>query len=384
MSNAFCSLHDKLQDDISRDVFWKRLRFDLEPTLTHVLELDAMSEVYTAEEKRLYFSWRRTFEKLKSSDKKILLYGAGAFGQYLGGLILRDGGDFFGYVDRAAERFPAGEDVLWGKPVLPPDYLFTHADECVAILTTTTFYKEIVNFLTENHFPKDHILPFLLDKYSGLGLGIYEKQYFEFPELFRKGTAFVDGGAFDGDTSIRFARWCGGEYSKILAFEPDPENRLQCQKNMEAAELHCFEVVEAGIGSADGEQLFAGADGSSGHIMSQAVEAPFTVPQRPLSLAEDDTVLSIRTVPLDSLTRDIEVGFIKLDVEGAELDALRGALQTIRRDKPLLTLSVYHRLGDVLTMMDYISSLVPEYRFWLRHYGPMGCETVLYAAVKET
>lgn len=116
--------------------------------------------------------------------------------------------------------------------------------------------------------------------------------------------------------------------------------------------------------------------------MQQQAEAPFIAPQEPLSLAAQKTILSIQTVPLDSLTGDIEVGFIKLDVEGAEMDVLQGAQKTIKRDKPFLALCVYHRRGDVLTMMRYINSLVPEYQFWLRHYGPMGIETVLYASAK--
>ena len=51
------------------------------------------------------------------------------------------------------------------------------------------------------------------------------------------------------------------------------------------------------------------------------------------------------------------------------------------RDKPLCAISVYHKPGDVLAVMDYLHELVPEYRFWLRHYSPANSETVLYAGV---
>ena len=78
-----------------------------------------------------------------------------------------------------------------------------------------------------------------------------------------------------------------------------------------------------------------------------------------------------------------EVGFIKLDIEGAELDALHGAERTIIRDKPFLALSVYHRNGDVLALMTFLHEIVPEYKFWLRHYGPLHYETVLYASVDK-
>ena len=77
------------------------------------------------------------------------------------------------------------------------------------------------------------------------------------------------------------------------------------------------------------------------------------------------------------------VGFIKMDIEGAEFDALHGAESVIVRDKPLLAISVYHRTGDMLAIMDYLHELVPEYRFWLRHYSIGVADTVLYASVDK-
>lgn len=93
------------------------------------------------------------------------------------------------------------------------------------------------------------------------------------------------------------------------------------------------------------------------------------------------TIEQINIVSLDDVVGDEVVGFIKLDIEGAEYDALEGAQRTIARDKPLLAICVYHKPGDQLALMDYLHSLVPEYRFWLRHYGTAEWDTILYAAV---
>ena len=87
----------------------------------------------------------------------------------------------------------------------------------------------------------------------------------------------------------------------------------------------------------------------------------------------------IPIVALDNLEMTT-ISFIKMDIEGAEFDALRGGEKTIRRDKPLLAICVYHRKGDMPAIMDYLHTLVPEYQFWLRHYGLFD-DTVLYAAV---
>lgn len=89
----------------------------------------------------------------------------------------------------------------------------------------------------------------------------------------------------------------------------------------------------------------------------------------------------IQAVKLDDYTEGLTVGFIKMDIEGAEMEALQGARDTIRRDKPLMALSAYHRRGDVLAIMSYLHQIVPEYRFWIRHYGPLAYDSVLYAGV---
>ena len=61
---------------------------------------------------------------------------------------------------------------------------------------------------------------------------------------------------------------------------------------------------------------------------------------------------------------------------------LYGAENTIVRDKPLLAISAYHLSGDLFAIMDYLHQLLPEYRFWLRHYSAFTSETVLYASVE--
>lgn len=63
--------------------------------------------------------------------------------------------------------------------------------------------------------------------------------------------------------------------------------------------------------------------------------------------------ISVRTVALDDIVGDRTVGFIKMDIEGAEFDALYGAENTIVRDKPFLAICVYHLRGDLFAIMDY-------------------------------
>jgi hypothetical protein len=82
-----------------------------------------------------------------------------------------------------------------------------------------------------------------------------------------------------------------------------------------------------------------------------------------------------------NLTR---VDFIKLDIEGAELPALKGAEKTMRRFKPQLAVAVYHHDDDLFTIPEYLSALDLGYEFYLDHFTIYQEETVLFARPTDT
>lgn len=94
-----------------------------------------------------------------------------------------------------------------------------------------------------------------------------------------------------------------------------------------------------------------------------------------------------QTLSIDDLVASenlSHVDFIKMDIEGAELYALKGASETIRRFKPKLAISVYHKPDDMIVIPEYIQSLNPDYRFYLDYYTIIGDEIVLYAIDKSS
>lgn len=92
--------------------------------------------------------------------------------------------------------------------------------------------------------------------------------------------------------------------------------------------------------------------------------------------------MKIRTLSIDGLVEREQLkrlDFIKMDIEGAELAALKGAEQSIRRFRPKLAISVYHQLQDFWEIPQWIDSLGLGYRFHLRHFTIHQEETVLFA-----
>ena len=187
-------------------------------------------------------------------------------------------------------------------------------------------------------------------------------QYFIKEVKFREeGEVFIDCGAFDGDTLDEFLKRCPN-YKHIIAFEPDTANfHVLCQKHGGNSKIT---LIKAGVYNTDGEVFFIErAD------LSSAVSA---------KEASDTVRIPVKSI--DNLNVD-NVSFIKMDIEGSELNALKGAEKTILRDKPKLAICIYHSNEDMLCIPEYIYTLVPDYKFYVRQYGkyPYIYDTVLYA-----
>ena len=101
----------------------------------------------------------------------------------------------------------------------------------------------------------------------------------------------------------------------------------------------------------------------------------------PSSTLDGDS-LQTPTITLDEFVRERKlprVDFLKMDIEGAELQALKGAAETIRTFRPKLAISLYHREADLVTIPDYLNGMGAGYGFRLDHFTVYGEETVLFA-----
>jgi FkbM family methyltransferase len=172
---------------------------------------------------------------------------------------------------------------------------------------------------------------------------------------------FADIGAKDMETSIIFGEMCGYRFEKIYAFEPDSRCHEICRENL------CFFPK----GSVDLLPLA---------LSDKECDLPFFIHREPgNSKVCTDAVNCVTGVTLDSFLSGKPITFLKAHVEGNELNVLRGASETIRAHRPRIAVAVYHNPSDIVAIPDFILSLIPSYKLWLRHYSSGEPETVLYA-----
>ncbi len=184
-------------------------------------------------------------------------------------------------------------------------------------------------------------------------------QYFDPVMNYTDAEVFVDCGAYTGDTALLFMEKSNRKYKHYYAFEPDSDN---CKKT---AELLSSEknvtIVQKGAWSHNDILRF-----SSGNTSSSAVSTSGDV--------------TIEVVSIDEYFSNIEQKptVIKMDIEGAELEALKGAENTIRNYKPKLAICIYHKGEDLYEIPQFIKTCRPDYKFYLRHYTDTSTELVLY------
>ena len=87
----------------------------------------------------------------------------------------------------------------------------------------------------------------------------------------------------------------------------------------------------------------------------------------------------VACVPLDGDLAGLRPTYIKMDIEGFEMNALLGARETIRANRPILAVCVYHKPEDLREVPLLINSLSDAYRYFLRSHDEEGWELVVYA-----
>lgn len=174
---------------------------------------------------------------------------------------------------------------------------------------------------------------------------------------------YVDGGAFDGDSIRLFIERVGGKYSRVLGFEPDPVTYMRLKSNFTNEPR--VEPINAGLHKESGTLRFDDA-GTRGSILVETggIEVP--------------------VVSLDGVLDGERVSYIKMNIEGAEIDALHGGVKSIMQWSPKLAISAYHLADHLWRIPLTISEIRPDYKIYFRQHDGGIIETVVFAIPKCT
>ncbi len=190
-----------------------------------------------------------------------------------------------------------------------------------------------------------------------------DNQYFpndiltlKYPEV------FLDCGAYTGDSLNDYLKYAKVPFRKYICLEPDPQNLIALNENITSKNLLNTEVFDIAVGNENAVLKFD-ATGGGGAGLSNSGS------------------ISVQCKRIDDYFKE-EITFIKLDIEGAELDALKGAYNTIQRCKPKIAVCIYHLPNDLWEIILYIKENFPFYNLNVRTHQYDGLDFVLYAIPK--
>ena len=176
---------------------------------------------------------------------------------------------------------------------------------------------------------------------------------------------FVDLGAHDGGVVLRFLEITNYQFSAVFAFEPDIENYKQLEKSLsEVSNIHRgkISIFQTALDEYSRPRFFYNGFGLTSRLGSEGEQL-------------------VSTIPLDKM--QIPASFIKIHIEGGELDALKGSCLTIKTHRPLLAITVYHNSDGMWKIPLYLSDNFDDYIFFFAVHAWCGTGAVLYGIPKE-
>jgi FkbM family methyltransferase len=349
-------------------------------------------------------------------DKPVILYGAGSLGKMAK--------DFFNYlnipflyvVDRNADKYKA--DTFWQniKIVHPDDVKETDKKNCLLVVCVVTvplialrdelknngwrdiaFFYDLSEAYRDQHplgngwfvgnfdeKEKESILKIFSLLADDVSCAHYvqflawrklrvellfsdfkitnDDRFFipEVAEVLRGDEIFVDCGAHKGFVIEKFLKIVNNKYKAIYAIEPDSDSYKMLEDNLK--DISNVKITKCALSDMNGEgKFYQGFDFAS-------------------KLSENGDKL-VKTITLDSL--NIPATFIKSHLEGGDLRALKGAINTIRKYRPIVAVTIYHNTDGVWETPFFLMNNAKNYKYYLRLHSWGGTGAVFYAIPEE-
>jgi FkbM family methyltransferase len=194
-----------------------------------------------------------------------------------------------------------------------------------------------------------------------------DERYFppEVRRLLRVDERFADIGAHAGEVTARFVAVARGRFERAWALEPDSVNRMAAESvfdNLSAEDRGRIALLPVAVGSGRGSKRFAEGYGYASQFFDRGTSVREVVPIDDLGLAPT---------------------FVKVHLEGWELDALRGATRTLEQHRPIVAATIYHDRRGLWETVRWAMDTLKDYRFFVRQHAYLGTGVVLYAIPRE-
>lgn len=344
-------IYKSLQDDISKRLFEARLLLSATGNSEHITNLPMQYRNLSADIEMFYNNLHQ-----QNKYERTVVFKNGNNGQSL--VQNYRSLKVFAFIDNYCKN---KTDDQTGLPVFKLNEYINHygakGTRFVISVAQRNFMNEMNLQLLSNGIEEKDIVLAIADWRNNTS------QYFDLfvPE---PNEAFVDCGCFDGSTAFHFAGWCGSlGYNKIWSFEPDLSSYKKCKAILSG--LSNCEVYPYGISDRSKTVPFL----SNGNEDARIVVKQDSQANLP----------TIEVISLDEFLKNEKISFIKMDIEGAEYDALLGASHIIKDQKPRLAISIYHNSYHIITIPKLLLNFRPDYKLWIRHYSLLPNETILYA-----
>ena len=294
-------IYEAIADDRSKAIFEKRLKYSESGDYKFIREMVNAEVDYFAEDDQVY----RLRKWLSGRSGDIVVFGAGFAGRSVTESLTDIG--------RKPVYIADNNAALCGKEkhnvkVISPTEIAARVTDPIVVIGVNAARDEAFKQITEIGIDRSRI--FMPEKDWWLGK---HDQYFDSDIVIPgKDEVFIDAGALDGCDSLKFMKWCKDSYAGICAIEPDGQNCERTGNNL--PDKPCIKVIQKGLWDFSTTLRF-----SSGTKETSAISAD----------GDDE----IETISIDEIDTDKPVTFIKMDIEGAELEALIGCQNIIKRDK---------------------------------------------------
>ncbi|MBR1859902.1 MAG: FkbM family methyltransferase [Selenomonadaceae bacterium] len=339
--HAVPEVEKRLSDDLSRKIYEIRMNYvvygDIDIFRDSIMELNTKWQFNSTVDE--FFS--------RNKPKKVVIFGIGGWGRHTLRLL-----KYSKYKDLEI-KFCDNDKSKWykggGYDVISPEEAMNLKDS-VIIIGSTQYRDEIEKQLIENGYPVE-----LICNPLRICTGWQYFDYFKPAE----NEVFIDVGCYDGMTAVDFTKWATKGYDYIYSFEANVHSISNCIENFKQHNLK-GEVINKGLWHKMDILNFNAKNGQGSKITNNGD-------------------IRVETISLDEILNGKRVTFIKMDIEGAEYNALLGAEQTIKKWHPRLAICVYHKPEDILELPALILKINPDYKFALRQYRIDEGETVLYS-----